>query len=353
MGLHQFGANMPIITVAMPVFNGARFLDEAIASILAQTCDDFELIISDDGSTDRSLEIAQGYAAGDARIVLVAGQHGGIASAMNRALAVARGKYFAPMDQDDIALPDRLGKLALFLEENPEIALVGGRVRLINEAGRIGREKVRPVRPRAVASAMLTSMAVIHPASMLRTEAACVVGGYRSILPFAEDYDLWLRLMERYQIANIADVVLLKRIHPGAVTQDRPQRAAQVVARTIAYLSHRSRATYGDDFVFSGQPLLVSAARFIDAYLHHCDGLDSPDRYHLSAFARYAPLLTTEPRAVTRPYLRYLAKTLRGSGIRQLSRTCFYLALHFGYHRWHQGVLARAFAAGKASPVAA
>jgi Glycosyl transferase family 2 len=265
---------------------------------------------------------------------------------MNQALAVASGEYFAPMDQDDVALPDRLRKLVGFLEQNREIALVGGGMQLIDERGNIGRKKVRPLRPYDVAKAMHTSTAVIHPASMMRASAVSALGGYRSILPFAEDYDLWLRLMERHQIANIADIVLLKRIHSGAVTQDCSHRAAQVVARAIAYLSHLSRVTFGEDMVCAGEPLLVSAARFIDEYLDHCDELEPAVGHNLSRFMRYAPLLTVGQRAVNRPYLRYLAKAARSGDVRQISRTCWYLALYFGCHRWRQDGLSKAFPAG-------
>ncbi|HVY19273.1 MAG TPA: glycosyltransferase [Bauldia sp.] len=348
---------MSVVSVAMPVFNGARFLGEAIESVLAQTHRDLELIISDDGSTDGSQEIARAYAASDARIVLVAGCHGGIAAAMNRALAVARGVYFAPMDQDDIALPDRLEKLASFLGGNEDIVLVGGGMRLIDEHGNGGRRKNRPLKPSDVAAAMRTSTAVIHPTSMMRTAAVRALGGYRSILPYAEDYDLWLRLMEHHQMANIADIVLLKRIHPAAVTQDSSQRAAQVVARAIAYLSHLSRVTFGEDIVHSGEPLVVSAARFIDTYLDQCDALAAPVRHNMSRFMRYAPLLTTGPRVVNRPYWRYVTKALRSGGVRHAPRTLWYLALYFGYHRWRQDELLKAFPAlrdlGEAAAIAA
>ena len=219
-GLCPGGLHLPAISVAMPVWNGARFLGAAICSILSQTTSDFELIVSDDGSTDDSLAIARSYAERDPRIVVLTSEHRGIGPAMNRALAVARGEYFAPMDQDDVALPERLQRLQAFLDLNSEVVLVGGGLREIDAGGRHGREKIPPTRPEDVAQAMLTSYAVFHPTSMMRTAALRAIGGYRSGLPFAQDYDLWLRLMERHQIANIPDIVLLKRIHGGAVTQN-------------------------------------------------------------------------------------------------------------------------------------
>ena len=91
----------------MPVYNGAEFLRPAVESILAQTFADFELVLSDDGSKDDSRQIIEEYARRDPRVVVSLAEHGGISVATNRALQIARGEYFAPMDQDDIALPNR------------------------------------------------------------------------------------------------------------------------------------------------------------------------------------------------------------------------------------------------------
>ena len=330
---------IPTISVAMPVFNGARFLPEAIASILSQTTDDLELIVSDDGSSDRSLEIARAQAAGDSRVIVLASPHGGIARAMNRALAAARGEFFAPMDQDDISLPERLETQLNFLTRHPDIALLGGGMRLVDANGNAHGERLRPTAPEAAAGAMLTSCAVIHPASMMRTSAVRAVGGYRPVMPFAQDYDLWLRLMERYQIANIADIVLLKRIHSGAVTQSRSLRAAQVIARSEAYLSYFSRVTLGKDIVSADETLLSSATRFINQLLICERDLPSEAHYNISRFMRYAPLMSSGTQAVDHPYWRYLNKLLQQKNVADVVRALWYAALYFGFNRWRQARL--------------
>lgn len=323
----------PAISVVMPVLNGARFLGEAIASILAQTYSDFELIVSDDGSTDRSLEIARTYAKKDTRIVVLTSDHGGIATAMNRALTVARGTYFAPMDQDDIALPDRLERLLGFLKARPDVALVGGGIRLIDAGGKGLGERFRPTSPEDVAQAMLTSCAVIHPTSMMQISAVQAAGGYRSAMPFAQDYDLWLRLMERGHVANIANVVLLKRIHKGAVTQCHTQRALQVIARSAAYLSYLARTMAIQDFVSADEPLLVSTTRFINELLKRDGVLPDAAYYNISRIMRYAPLAATEQQTANHPYWLYSKKLLqRQSGFEAL-RAFWYAALYFGVNR--------------------
>ena len=324
----------------MPVFNGARFLREAIASILTQTTADFELIVSDDGSSDESLAIAKAHAADDERVIVLASPHGGIAQAMNRALAAARGEFFAPMDQDDVSLPQRLETQLDFLKHHPDIVLLGGGMRLVDADGNAHGERLRPTAPEAVAMAMLTSCAVIHPASMMRTGALSAVGGYRPVMPFAQDYDLWLRLMEHHQIANIADVVLLKRIHDAAVTQCRSLRAAQVIARSEAYLSYFSRVTRGEDIVSADEPLLSSATRFINQLLSRDDDLPGEAHYNISRFMRYAPLVSSGPEAVGHPYWLYLKKLLRRGKVADVVRALWYAALYFGFNRWRQAKLA-------------
>ena len=338
-GLCPGGLHLPAISVAMPVWNGARFLGAAICSILSQTTSDFELIVSDDGSTDDSLAIARSYAERDPRIVVLTSEHRGIGPAMNRALAVARGEYFAPMDQDDVALPERLQRLQAFLDLNSEVVLVGGGLREIDAGGRHGREKIPPTRPEDVAQAMLTSYAVFHPTSMMRTAALRAIGGYRSGLPFAQDYDLWLRLMERHQIANIPDIVLLKRIHGGAVTQNRSLRHPAAVARATAYLSHLSRVTLGHDFVGAEEPVVTSAARFIVQYLNSHDDLPLEAIDNLSRFLRYAPLLTGASQPSDRPYRGYLGKVLRSGDKNALLRAGWYVSLFFCVNRWRQAAL--------------
>lgn len=323
----------PAISVVMPVYNGARFLDEAVSSILGQTCGDLELIVSDDGSTDRSLEIARGYASEDQRVVVLEPGHGGIAAAMNRGLTAARGAYLAPMDQDDVAMPDRLERLVAFLERRPEVTLVGGGMQLIDADGRMLGERRRATSSESVAEAMLTSCAVIHPTSMMRTAAVQAVGGYRRAMPFAQDYDLWLRLMEHGHIDNIAEILLLKRIHKGSVTQCHAQRAQQVIARSAAYLSHLARTTSVEDFVSEDEPLLISTTRFINLLLAGEGVLPDAAYYNISRIMRYAPLATIEQQAAGNPYRIYFGKLLQRKNGYEMLRSIWYAALYFVINR--------------------
>ena len=117
---------MPQISVIMPVYNGERFLSEAVESILKQTYQDFEFIIVDDGSTDRSLEIIQYYQALDERIILIEnGKNIGVASSLNKGISAAKGEFIARMDADDISLPERLEQQRAFMFTRPDLGVLG------------------------------------------------------------------------------------------------------------------------------------------------------------------------------------------------------------------------------------
>ena len=323
----------------MPVFNGQRFLPAAIDSILAQSFVDFELIIVDDGSTDESVEMARAYAARDRRITFVAGTHGGIAVATNRALAAARGVYFAPMDQDDVATPERLAREADYLDAHPDTLAVGGAAEIIDAKGSVLRLKRPPTAPSAVAAALHRSCAIIHPGSMMRTEAARSVGGYRSILPFAQDYDLWLRLMEKGDMANLSEVVLLKREHARQVTSTRPQRPGQVIAGAIAYLSYLSRRWDGADLVDSGQPLRQAAAIFIDRQLAQGTELTADALHHFTRFMRYAPIETGGERRFRHPYRACIRQAFRHGGVQSALRAAAYISLYLLRNRYRRDMV--------------
>jgi glycosyltransferase involved in cell wall biosynthesis len=124
----------PAISVLMPVYNTERYVAEAVESILAQTFRNFEFLIIDDGSTDRSLSILKRYAERDPRIYLVSRPNTGYVIALNEMLAMARGEFIARIDADDIALPERFEVQVAYLREHPEVVCLGSKVQFIDEA---------------------------------------------------------------------------------------------------------------------------------------------------------------------------------------------------------------------------
>jgi glycosyltransferase involved in cell wall biosynthesis len=226
------------VTVLMPVYNGERFVREAVDSILAQTFADFELLIFDDGSTDATPQILGEYS--DPRIRVVRSDRNlGHTHLLNRGLTEARGMYSARMDADDVAFPDRFEKQVRYLDEHPQVAVVGGTAEVCGPHGPLGVFLRTPCEPEAVRAGLTEGCMVTHPTAMMRTSVIRDLGGYRPIFRSAQDDDLWLRVVERYDIANLPDVVLRYRVHNSQVTSRRIRQTA--VASLAARVSAEAR----------------------------------------------------------------------------------------------------------------
>lgn len=233
--------NQPAVSIVLAVYNGERWLAETLASLTAQTFEDFEAIVIDDGSTDGSAAILKATAARDPRYRIVTQANLGLVAALNRGLAEARAPLIARIDADDIAEPDRFARQVRFLRDHPEVAALGSAIRVIDETGAHRRLQTYPCGPAAVAKAMLGGCALAHPAVMMRRDAVLAIGGYREAFRHAEDYDLWLRLGERHALDNLPECLLRYRQHRASVsfTYRQQQTLAAFVARHCA-LARRS-----------------------------------------------------------------------------------------------------------------
>ena len=206
--------NEPLVSVVMVVCNVDRFLEESVESILSQTFGDFEFIIVDYGSTDSSRGIVARYAEKDSRVRLHQIPHCGLGEARNTACSLARGRYIAMMDADDVALPMRLQLEVDFMERHPKVGLLGAAVQWINAAGRALYISRHPGSDEQLRKAQTVQCSFWQPTVLLLREAFVLAGGYRGAFAPAEDYDLWLRVTENFQCSNLEDVVLKYRIHP-------------------------------------------------------------------------------------------------------------------------------------------
>jgi hypothetical protein len=208
----------PRVSVVLPVYNAERFVGEAIDSILAQTLTDLELIVIDDGSTDATAAILADRAAQDPRIRLVTRENRGLTATLNEGVSIARAEYVAIMNADDVALAERLERQAAFLDAHPAVAAVGSQTRLILADGTAGPSVSLPQSPAEVRAFLPKASPLAHPAVMFRRAAVIAAGGYRPQIEPAEDYDLWLRLAERHDLANLPQVLLHYRVHGGQAT---------------------------------------------------------------------------------------------------------------------------------------
>lgn len=206
----------PKVTVLMPVYNGEKYLREALESVLNQTFTDFEFLIIDDGSTDSSTEIIRSYS--DPRIRLVQNERNlKLIATLNKGLDLARGEYIARMDCDDISLPQRLARQVEFMEANPEIGVCGSWVKTIGERpGEIWRFHPDPAEIRAE---LFFRNPMAHPSVILRRSKLKEFNlYYNPHYLHAEDYGLWLECSKLFKLANIPEVLLNYRFTSTSVS---------------------------------------------------------------------------------------------------------------------------------------
>lgn len=210
---------MPKVSVLMSVYNGERYLRQAVESILAQTFADFEFIIIDDCSNDLSGSIINSYS--DPRIVSVRNEINlGLTGSLNAGLEIVRGEYIARMDCDDVSLPERLGKQVSFMDSHPEVGVCGAWAKDIDEAGRVIAD--RPTRIGELADYYYwIPSPVIHPSAMIRA-ALLKRLRYDHNLRYAQDYDLWLRIVKTgYKLASMPEHLLQYRVHAGSISKSK------------------------------------------------------------------------------------------------------------------------------------
>lgn len=221
----------PAISVALPVYNGERYLAEAIDSILAQTFTDFELIIIDDGSTDASLNILRRYEKRDARIRLISRENRNLVATLNEIIDLARGRWIARMDQDDIALPHRFERQLEWLNQ-VEGDICGSGVEYFGTSDR--RILKHPKTNEAINMALLFGCSFAHPTVMMRTDLVRQLR-YDDAWEKCEDYDLWERASQvGWKMSNLPEVLLLYRQHEGqisTVTSLKQQELTQKIRR--------------------------------------------------------------------------------------------------------------------------
>lgn len=206
----------PKISVVMPVYNSEDFVGEAIESIINQTFRDFEFIIVNDGSTDRTYHIINSFY--DDRIKIINAKHSGNYVARNLGLSIARGKYICVMDSDDLSLPERFYKQFTFMESHNEIGVCGGYVK-IKDSNKIIKP---PNNHEEIKVWLLSSICLIHPSIFVRTKLIKMYNlNYNEQYIYASDYDFLVMVARRSKIWCIEDEVLLYRRHPSQISKKR------------------------------------------------------------------------------------------------------------------------------------
>ena len=213
-----------MVSVLLPAYNAETGLQRAADSILNQSLTDLELILIDDRSSDRTGEIASVIREADQRVRIIRSQSPhGLVSSLNQGIATARGSFVARMDADDFSHPERLRKQVEFLDQNPNISACGTLVSIPDPLGegivRYAEWSNGLVRPDQIRRERFIESPVVHPSMMVRSEALDTMGGYRD-LEWAEDYDLWLRMLEAsLEIGKVPEVLFDWHDHPDRLTR--------------------------------------------------------------------------------------------------------------------------------------
>lgn len=215
----SFSEGSPVLSIILPVYNGQQYVAEAINSILSQSYKDFELIILDDGSSDGSAAIIEKF--NDSRIRSYQHSNKGLAATLNRGISLARGDYIARQDQDDVSFLARLEKQIAFLDANPSVGMVGASAEIWVGHERTKRLLSHPADDAVLRFGLLFDNYFVHSSVVMRRAVLDKVGGYcedRSRQP-PEDYELWSRIMRKYKVANLPDVLMAYREVPGSMSR--------------------------------------------------------------------------------------------------------------------------------------
>ena len=232
----------PVLSVAMSVYNGDRFLPEAIASVLEQSFTDFEFLILDDGSSDGTRLIIEDYARRDSRIQPIFRENRGLVASLNQLLGQARAAIVARMDADDICLPERFAKQVAFLNENADYGVVGSWVSDIDDQDQLWPHQVPPLpttHEEIIAAIDSSDPLFCHPSVMYRRDIVHNVGNYSNAFPHCEDLDLWLRLASETRMANLPEKLLRYRRHSFQVSN--LHATLQHTGAAIARLAYQER----------------------------------------------------------------------------------------------------------------
>jgi len=225
--------NFPILSVLMPVFNSELFVAEAIESILNQTFKDFEFLILDDASTDKSLEIVKDFEKKDSRIKVYQNEKNlGVVTSRNKLIELSKGKYIAWLDSDDIAIENRLEKEIKFLEEHTEIGMVGAYPIIIDEFGNKIREWLFETDPQKLKIELFFHSPFLSSSVMIK-KSYLPQNFYESRFSVAEDFDLYSKISENSYAANIPGTLVKYRINSKGLSKSNIEKMEKLSVQVI------------------------------------------------------------------------------------------------------------------------
>lgn len=212
----------PKVSIIMPVYNGERYVVDAIESALTQAYTNFEVVIIDDGSQDNSAEIIRPYLS-DPRVRYIEQGNQGVAAARNAALSIARGEYVGFLDQDDLWSPNKLARQVVYMQAHPECAMVHARQAYIDDTGNpildYPEDWVRTLEGRCFRDLFIVNGIAVLTV-LMRRDILQRVGGFNPEIPRTDDYELWMRIAHDYPIGFMDEVLAHYRVHGGNTSHD-------------------------------------------------------------------------------------------------------------------------------------
>ena len=207
------------ISVIMSVFNNEEYLNESIESIVNQSYKNFEFIIIDDASFDKSSEILKDWSNKDRRVKIITNEENiGLTKSLNKAIKIAQGEYIARQDGDDISLPQRLEKQIIFLEKHPEIKILGTFGYIIDKHGEILGKEILSTSFQEIKSKLIERNPFIHTSVMIKKEIIERVGVYNDKFKTSQDYELWVRILRIAKGENMPLLLVKKRYHVNMIS---------------------------------------------------------------------------------------------------------------------------------------
>lgn len=237
----------PMISVVMSVYNGEKYLRESVDSILNQTYKNFEFIIINDGSNDASLDILGEYQSRDNRLLIVNQENIGLTRSLNRAIKLTTSQYIARHDADDTCEASRLEKQLRYMESHPEVAVVGCLADVFDTNGAIHRstDPKFKLSPSGIKRYLAKKNLFMHGSAMMRKSCLAKVGFYREFFRHSQDYDLWLRLSQYFDLAILPEHLYQYRITVEAVSVSRYHTQKQYAE--LARKLHAEQLATGKD----------------------------------------------------------------------------------------------------------
>jgi glycosyltransferase involved in cell wall biosynthesis len=305
----------PLVSVVMTVYNYENFVQDSIKSILSQSFSDFEFIIVDDASTDKTAEVVDSFK--DSRIRYIRNSSNiGQTKSLNKAIQLSQGKYIARIDADDMAFPERLKLQVEFMERNPKVAVVGTWLQSVDENKVLIRESRYPLLPdlaRLLLLNLLNWPCLTHPTVMIRKAVFDKIGLYDESYYISQDYDLWLRIARNYPVRNIPRILLVYREHCGSLSRSKKEKTRQEVRQIIVSnlsfflpgIEEKDRESLVRFLMFERQPdalagrtVFKSLDMLLDSLQNAPYKLSQKELNYLKKIARlnYSPrLITTNP----------------------------------------------------------